>query len=75
MKHTQSSKQSKSQNPRDSRRSFLRKGVVVGGGLAGASALSGEALAATDEMPVQDTQQEGYRLTEHIAEYYKTAKL
>lgn len=75
MKHTQSKKHSKSQNRRDSRRSFLRKGVVVSGGLAGAAALPGEALAAAEQAPEQKTQKEGYRLTEHIAEYYKSARL
>ena len=74
MKHMQSNQQSKPKNQRDSRRSFLRKGVAAGG-LAGAAALSGEALASADQASKPNTKKEGYRLTEHIAEYYKSARL
>ena len=56
------------------RRSFLRTGAVVGGSVAGATGLAGKAIAA-DEVPEAETREEGYRMTRHIAEYYKTAKL
>jgi hypothetical protein len=59
---------------RSSRRSFLRKGALVGGGVATAAALPGQALAA-EELPEPEVKNDNYRVTDHIAEYYKTAKL
>jgi hypothetical protein len=59
---------------RTSRRSFLRKSVIVGGGVAGAAALPVQVLAA-EEIPDPEVKDENYRMTEHIAEYYKSAKL
>ncbi len=70
MKQTQSIKNQK----RNSRRSFLRKGALVGGGVATAAALPGQALAAED-VPEPEANNDSYRVTDHIAEYYKTAKL
>lgn len=70
MKQTQSNKTQK----RSSRRSFLRKGALVGGSVATAAALPGQALAA-EELPEQAAKSDSYRVTDHIAEYYKTAKL
>ena len=71
MKNTQADKNQVSK----SRRSFLRKTAVVSGGVAGAAGLSGQVLAETEApAPATDTD-EGYRMTAHIAEYYKTAKL
>jgi hypothetical protein len=59
---------------RTSRRSFLRKSAIVGGGAAGVAALPGQVLAA-EEIPEPEVKNEDYRMTEHIAEYYKSAKL
>ncbi len=70
MKQTQSVKN----QVRTSRRSFLRKSVIVGGGVAGSTALPGQVLAA-EEIPDPEVKDENYRMTEHIAEYYKSAKL
>jgi hypothetical protein len=70
VKQTQSVKNQK----RSSRRSFLRKGAIAGGSVAEATTLSGEVLAA-EEIPDTETKSDSYRMTDHIAEYYKTAKL
>ncbi len=70
MKKTQAMKN----HTRSSRRSFLRKSAIVGGGVAGAAALPGQTLAA-ETIPEPETGSDGYRMTEHIAEYYKSAKL
>ena len=70
MKQTQSIKNQK----RSSRRSFLRKSALAGGGVATAAALPGQALAAED-LPEPESKSDSYRMTDHIAEYYKTAKL
>lgn len=70
MKKTQSAKPQE----HTSRRSFLRKSALIGGGVASASALPGQALAA-EELSEPKVKNENYRMTEHIAEYYKSAKL
>lgn len=59
-----------------------RRGLVVGAGVAGASALAAAALhRGANEAPVADatstnaaTQGEGYRLTEHVKRYYATTR-
>ncbi len=75
MKDTQSKHDAKGVKASQPRRTFLRKSALAAGGLAGAATLPGEVLADADNLPDEETQQAGYRLTEHIAEYYKTAKL
>lgn len=55
------------------RREFLKGATVAGGGLMAGVALPGAAMAATEtESPEADSPQQGYRVTEHIASYYKT---
>lgn len=60
-----------------------RRGLVVGAGVAGASALAAAALhrGANEPTPVADaaskndaTPDEGYRLTEHVKRYYATTR-
>ena len=75
MKDTQSKHDTNGAKASKPRRSFLRKSALAAGGLAGAATLPGEVLADVENLPEKETQQAGYRLTEHIAEYYKTAKL
>jgi hypothetical protein len=58
----------------ESRRAFLRGTVATGAGAAVAATVPGVAVAATsDTSPEPDTKQKGYRLTQHILDYYKTA--
>ena len=71
MKKTQADKNHVS----NSRRSFLRKSAIVGGGVAGSAGLSGQVLAESEALTPETDTEEGYRMTKHIAEYYKTAKL
>lgn len=67
---------SKKQQPQDgrSRRSFLKQAAVAGGGAA-VLAASGQARAA---VPVpaagQGDLETGYRVTDHIRAYYRTAR-
>ena len=57
-----------------SRRAFLRGTVATGAGAAVAATVPGVAIAATsDTSPEPDTKQKGYRLTQHILDYYKSA--
>ena len=53
------------------RRDFLRGSVAAGAGATIAAALPGAALASTeDEVPAST--EENYRITRHIADYYKS---
>jgi hypothetical protein len=53
------------------RRNFLRGSVAAGAGAAIAAAVPGASLAVTSEdAPAQSD--ENYRITRHIADYYKS---
>ncbi|MCB1791478.1 MAG: hypothetical protein KDJ27_18780 [Gammaproteobacteria bacterium] len=58
----------------DSRRTFLKDAVTTGSVAVAAAAAPGLAAAASAEVetPAQ-SQQEGYRLTQHVLDYYKSA--
>lgn len=57
-----------------SRRQFITSGVALGATAVAAVAIPNAALA--DEIaPVESKKEEGYRLTQHIADYYKSAAL
>ena len=56
-----------------SRRKFLRN-AAIGGGVAAASVTApGIAAADTVEAGDEENVREGYRLTQHILDYYKSA--
>lgn len=57
------------------RRTFLKQGALIGGGVAGAAVLSSEAIAAEGEAPKVEPKDEGYKLTEHVSDYYKSAQV
>lgn len=58
-----------------SRRQFLSSGAAIGATAVAAVAIPNAALA-TEEVPVvENNKEEGYRLTQHIADYYKSAAL
>ncbi|TNG01313.1 MAG: hypothetical protein EP297_02620 [Gammaproteobacteria bacterium] len=63
----------KKQKVINSRRNFLRGSVIAGAGTVVASGLPAAAVASTttdlEEKPVE----EGYHLTKHILDYYKSA--
>jgi len=56
-----------------SRRKFLRDAGVSGGIAAVAATSPGIALADTTESGAEQQPERGYRLTEHILAYYKSA--
>jgi hypothetical protein len=56
-----------------SRRNFLRGSVIAGAGTVVASSLSTSAVASTSQELDEKPQKEGYRLTKHILDYYKSA--
>lgn len=63
--------------PSESRRRFLRTSLVTGVGVAAAAVTAGEAVANTADPATPDTKADdkGYRLTQHVADYYRTAAL
>ena len=62
----------KQQLQQTSRRKFLRDSAVVGAGAAVVASSPATALNLTEEEQAEDKSR-GYRVTEHIAAYYKTA--
>jgi len=65
----------KSQLPDSQRRKFLRGSIAAATGVAAASTVAGSSLAsmAESDTGTQPEKKEGYRLTKHIADYYKSA--
>ena len=63
----------KKKNLNEGRRDFLRGSAVVGAGVVAATGLSGQAVAAIEPEKTEQPVEEGYRLTKHILDYYKTA--
>ena len=58
-----------------SRRQFISSGVILGAGAVAAVALPNTALAVSETPEAKTKKEEGYRLTQHIADYYKSAAL
>jgi len=58
----------------DERRTFLKMAVVVGGVTAGLSLAKRSAAKRVQPLEQKKTGQ-GYRETEHISKYYKTARI
>jgi hypothetical protein len=56
-----------------SRRQFLRDAGVAGGAAAVAASAPGIALAEDSGEVAEQKPAEGYRLTKHILDYYKSA--
>jgi nitrous oxide reductase len=67
----------KKQTVDNGRRKFLNGSALVGASAVAASVLPGVAVAATDtnqaEQAVEGPVEEGYRLTKHVQDYYKSA--
>jgi len=57
-----------------SRRQFLSSGAAIGATAVAAVAIPNAVLAA-EEPIVENNKEEGYQLTQHIADYYKSAAL
>ncbi len=68
----------KTQRPRRDRRSFI-KGVAAAGGVTAVAVAGGAAVAnvSPDETPQAKASPEkkGYRETEHVRKYYRSAQL
>ena len=57
-----------------SRREFLKTGAAVGAGAAASALLPGAAAAAEAEAPATAEAKKGYQLTQHVLDYYRSAK-
>mgnify|MGYP001816704040 CR=1 FL=1 len=55
------------------RRKFLHSSAAAGAGAAIVATTPASALALTEETGHTEKKSKGYRLTEHISAYYKTA--
>ena len=69
---------SKAETPNENRRAFLRGSALLGAGatmVAGAPALASPLKQEEDDTQVaaKTTEPKGYRLTQHIANYYRNA--
>ena len=54
-------------------RKFLRNAAITGGAAAASVTAPGIALADAAEPEAEKTPDEGYRLTQHVLDYYKSA--
>lgn len=59
----------------NTRRSFFRKLALIGGAGAVAGASRVQARPAAEKAASAPAQPSGYRLTEHVAEYYRKARI
>ncbi|MCB1758263.1 MAG: transcriptional initiation protein Tat [Gammaproteobacteria bacterium] len=58
----------------DKRRRFLGQAVAAGAGTVAAASLPGSALGAVEtERQEGEKARQGYRLTRHVLDYYKSA--
>lgn len=66
-------KQDRKKNLNSERREFIKGSLVTGVGVATAAVLPGTLMAAEPEgSPERPKAQQGYHLTPHIIQYYKT---
>jgi len=67
---------SKSARPKaNERRSFFRKIALVGGATAFAGAARAQAVKPSAEVASTPSQPSGYRVTDHVSEYYRKARI
>jgi polyhydroxyalkanoate synthesis regulator phasin len=57
----------------NNRRDFMKKSAIVGAGVAATTLASAEAVAAVTVDEGEIKQDKGYQLTQHVADYYKSA--
>ena len=57
----------------ENKRDFIKKSVLVGAGVAATTLASAEAVAAVGVDEGKVKKDKGYQLTQHVADYYKSA--
>jgi hypothetical protein len=62
-------------HPKDQeRREFIKKSTLIGAGVA-ATAMASTSAVAEVVNTTEPTVQKGYQLTQHVADYYKSADI
>jgi hypothetical protein len=60
--------------PRDQeRREFIKKSTLVGAGVAATALASTSVIADVGAASAEEPGQQGYQLTQHVLDYYKSA--
>jgi hypothetical protein len=65
----------KSQLKDQERRAFIKKSTLVGAGVAATTMASTRAIASVSGETTEKPSQKGYQLTQHVADYYKSADI
>ena len=65
----------KSQLKDQERREFIKKSTLVGAAVATTTLASTAAIAQVSEEIAEKPDQKGYRLTQHVMDYYKSADI
>jgi ribosomal protein S8E len=65
----------KSQQTNQERRAFIKKSTLVGAGVAATTMASTRAIAGVSSQITEKPDQKGYQLTQHVADYYKSADI
>ena len=55
------------------RREFIKTSTLVGAGVASSAMLPATASAGLVDEKIESKQQQGYQLTQHVIDYYKSA--
>ena len=54
------------------RREFIKKSTLIGAGVAASSLATTQVIADSGET-IEPTESKGYRVTQHVLDYYKSA--
>lgn len=57
------------------RREFIKKSTIVGAGVAATAVASTSAIASEVTASTEKPGQQGYQLTQHVLDYYKSADI
>jgi len=63
----------KMRKPDNNRREFIKTSALAGAGLAAGAALPGTTMASVSDDGPEQKKQQGYQLTQHVIDYYKSA--
>ena len=63
-------------HPKDQeRREFIKKSTLIGAGVAATAMASTNAVAEVVATTAEPSVKKGYQLTQHVADYYKSADI
>lgn len=68
-------KQPKAQLENKQRRDFIKKSTIVGAGVAATAVASTSVIAGDVTANTEKPGQQGYQLTQHVLDYYKSADI